>query len=107
MPVIHGLPVPEPLRQIPPRAPRPGPEEDPVDHQPVIIPPMPLPRMSRQQRLQPRPFRITQVMPFQPVIIHGAIQAETPIKIYGTRPSRPCWPGTSSLVHFAFMTPPD
>jgi hypothetical protein len=45
--------------------------------------------MSRQQRLQPRPFRITQVMPFQPVIIHSAIQAETPIKIYGTRPSRP------------------
>ena len=47
MPVIDGLPVPEPLRQIPPRAPRPGPEEDPVDHQPVIIPPVPLPRMRR------------------------------------------------------------
>jgi hypothetical protein len=26
---------------VPPRAPGPGAEEDPVDHQPVIIPPMP------------------------------------------------------------------
>ena len=39
MPVIDGLPVPEALRQVPPRAPRPGPEEDPVDHRPVIGPP--------------------------------------------------------------------
>ena len=36
------------LRQVPPRAPCAGPEEDPVDHQPVIIPPVPLPRMSGQ-----------------------------------------------------------
>ena len=43
----------------------------------VIIPPVPLPRMSRQQRLQPRPLRITKVMPLQPVIIHNASQAET------------------------------
>ena len=63
-------------RQIPPRAPRPGPEEDPVDHQPVIIPSVPLPRMPRQQRLQPRPLLITKVMPLQTVLIHGAIQAE-------------------------------
>jgi hypothetical protein len=33
--------------------------------------------MPRQQRLQPRPLRITQVMPLQPVILHAAIQAET------------------------------
>jgi hypothetical protein len=33
--------------------------------------------MTRQQWLQLRPLRITKVMPFQPVIIHGAIQAET------------------------------
>ena len=90
-PVIDGLPVPEPLRQVPPRAPDPGPEEDPVDHQPVIIPPVSLPRMPGQQRLQPRPFRITEVMPPQPFLIHGTIQAETTYKIYGTRPSpRPC-----------------
>ena len=77
MPVIDGLPVPEPLRQIPPRAARPGPEQDPINHQPVIIPPVPLPRMSRHQRLQPRPLRITKLMPFQPVIVHGISQAET------------------------------
>jgi hypothetical protein len=41
VPVINGLPVPGPFRQIPPRASRPGPEEDPVDHQPLINPPLP------------------------------------------------------------------
>jgi hypothetical protein len=69
MPVADGLPVPEPLRQIPPRAPRPDPAEHPVDHHPVIIPPVPLPGMSRQQRLQPRPLRIAEIMPIQPVIM--------------------------------------
>ena len=54
-----------------------GSEEDPVDHQPVIIPPVPLPRMSRQQRLQPRPLTITEIMPLQPILIHRAIKAET------------------------------
>src|ERR1700722_1178038 len=34
MPVIDGLPVPEALRQVSPRAARPGPEENPVDHHP-------------------------------------------------------------------------
>jgi hypothetical protein len=29
--------------------------------------------MPRQQRRQPRPLRIRQVMPPQPVIIHGPI----------------------------------
>ena len=87
MPAIHRLPVPEPLRQIPPRAPGPGPEKDPVHHQPVIIPPMPLTRMPRQQRLQHRPLHITQVMPLQPLIIHGTTQAETTAKIYETRSS--------------------
>ena len=43
--------------------------------------------MGRQQRLQPHPFTIHQVMPFQPVLIHGAIKADKPTKIYGTRPS--------------------
>jgi len=87
VPVIDRLPVPEPPGQIPPRAPRPGPEENPVQDQPVIIPPMSLPRMGRQQRFQPRPLRITEVMPLQPVHIHGVIQAETTTKIYGTRSS--------------------
>ncbi len=77
MPVIDRLPVPGPLRQIPPRAPHPGTGKDAVHHQPVIISPVPLPRMSGQQRRQPRPFRIGQVMPLQPVLIHGPIQPET------------------------------
>jgi hypothetical protein len=33
--------------------------------------------MARQQRLQPRPLTITEVMPLQPVIIHRPSQAET------------------------------
>jgi hypothetical protein len=40
-----------------------------------------------EQRLQPRPFRITQVMPLQPILIHEAIQAKPHTKIYGTRPA--------------------
>ena len=47
---------------------------EPVDHQPVIIPPVPLPRMTRQQRHQPHPLRIVRScrfsrsssMPIQP-----------------------------------------
>ena len=77
MPVINGFPVPESVRQIPPRAPGPGPVEDPVDHQPVIIPPVPLPRMTRQQRFQPHPLAISQIMPLQPILIHRPIQPET------------------------------
>jgi len=57
------LPVAEAFRQVAPRAAGPGPEEDPVDHQPVIIPAVLQPRMPRQQRLQPCPLRITEVMP--------------------------------------------
>jgi hypothetical protein len=53
----------------------------------MVIPMVPLPRMSRPQQLQPRTLRIGQVMPLQPILIHGVIQAETPTKIYGTRPS--------------------
>jgi hypothetical protein len=76
MPVIDSLPVPEPLGQIPPRAPGQHPVEHPVDDQPVIIPPVSLPRMGGQQRRQSRPLRISQIMPPQPVLIHGPIQPE-------------------------------
>jgi hypothetical protein len=54
MPVIDGLPVPEALRQVPPRAARPGTEEDPVDHRPVITPPAALPGIGGQERPQPQ-----------------------------------------------------
>src|SRR6266571_2296850 len=72
---------------MPPRAPGPDAEEDSVQEQPVIIPPVPLPPMSRRQWLQPRPLRISQVMPFQPFLIHEEIQPGRPARIYETRPS--------------------
>ena len=46
--------------QVPPRAPRPGPEEDPVDHRPVIGPPPSPRRISRQQHPKALPFLIGQ-----------------------------------------------
>jgi hypothetical protein len=68
MPPIDGAPVPEPRGQVPPRAPGPGPEQDPLDHHPVVIPAMPLPRMRRQQRRQPAPLLIGQGMTIQQII---------------------------------------
>ena len=68
MPVIHGLPVPVPPGQIPPRAAGPGPEQDPVDHHPVIIPPVALPGITGHQRRQPLPFLISKVVPIQAII---------------------------------------
>jgi hypothetical protein len=47
----------------------------------VVIPAAALPRVRRQQRLQPRPLLIAQVMPIQPIISHKPIQAETTTKI--------------------------
>jgi len=68
MPPIDSAPVPKLRRQVPPRAPRPGPEQDPLDHHPVVIPAMPLPRMRRQQRPQPVPLHIRQGMTIQQII---------------------------------------
>jgi hypothetical protein len=65
-PIPHK--VPEARRQIPPRAARPGAEENPVDHRAVVVPPVPLPRMRRQQRRQARPLLISQVVPIQAII---------------------------------------
>ena len=42
--------VPEPLRQVPPRAARPDPVEDPADDDPVVIPPVPTAGASRRPR---------------------------------------------------------
>ena len=36
-----------------------------------------------------------------------AVSNPRPVFAPVTTASRPCWPGTSSLVHFAFMVPPD
>jgi hypothetical protein len=62
MPLIHRQPVPVALRQVPPRAARPGPEQDPVDRAPVISPPASAPRVAWQQRRQPRPLLILKIM---------------------------------------------
>src|SRR5450755_4651321 len=87
MPVIDGLPVPEALRQVPPRAARPGTEEDPVDHRPVIGPPAALPGIGGQERPQPLPLLISQVMAFQS-LKHRTDLQHLASKIHGTRPSR-------------------
>jgi hypothetical protein len=68
MPAVHDLPVPVAARQVPPRAAGPRPEQDPVDHGAVIIPPVTLPRVRGHQRRQPLPFLIGQVMPIQQII---------------------------------------
>jgi len=86
MPVIDGLPVPEALRQVPPRAARPGTEEDPVDHRPVIGPPAALPGIGGQERPQPLPLLISQVMAFQSLKHRTDLQHQAS-KIHGTRPS--------------------
>ena len=73
--------------QVPPRAARPGPEEDPVDHRPVIGPPAAaLPRAGRQEHPQALPFLIGQVMTIQ-AIRHRTGLHDPASKIHGTRPS--------------------
>src|SRR6266550_6124626 len=87
MPVIDGLPVPGPLRQIAPRAPGPGPEEDPVDNLPVIGPPATARRISGQEPPQAVPLLISQIMAIQQ-IKHRTDLHDPAVKIHGTRPSR-------------------
>src|SRR6266566_9642617 len=87
MPVIHGLPVPEPRWQITPRAPRPGAEENPVNHRPVITPPAAPRRISGQKPPQALPLLISQVMAFQSVK-HRTDLHDPATKIHGTRPRR-------------------
>jgi hypothetical protein len=83
MPVIDGLPVPIATRQIPPRAPGPSPPQHPVDHRAVIGPaPTPTRRAIRQQRRQPSPFPISQIM----TIKHTDDLPDPPQEIHGTRP---------------------
>src|SRR5512140_2515208 len=85
MPVIDRLPVPEPLRHITPGAPRPRPEQDPVDHLPVIGPPATPRRISGQQPPQPLPLLIGQIMTIQQ-IKHRTDLHDPATKIHGTRP---------------------
>lgn len=60
-PVVGALPRPKALRQIHPRHAGAVLEHDCIDHLPVIPPPPTPPRRPvRQQRLDPRPLRISQ-----------------------------------------------
>jgi len=82
MPVVDGLPVPELGRQITPSHTAPGPPEHAVDHGAVIGPPATTTSSRvRQQRLQPSPFLIGQIMAIQ----HEPGLQHPPNKIYGTR----------------------
>jgi hypothetical protein len=62
--------------------------------------------MIRQQRLQQRPLRITEIMSIQPAIIHSEIQAETTLKIYGTRPKPVTLSITVPAVNLAVPSDP-
>ncbi len=63
MSLIHGLPAPEPLRQVPPRHARADPEQDPVGHHSVINP-TPAPKSAlRQMRRQSRPLVVGKIAP--------------------------------------------
>ena len=84
MPSIDGFPVPVAGRKITPGSASPGPPQHAVDDQPVIHPPAATPRRPiRQQRLQPRPFLIGQIM----TIKHDKVLPPHPLKIRETRPS--------------------
>src|SRR3954451_10255468 len=84
MPPMQSSEVPVAGRHIPPWRPGPGPPQDPVDHLPVIVPPAAAARRPvRQQRLQPDPLRISQIV----TIEHRPGLPTPPAKIGETRPS--------------------
>src|SRR4051795_10903420 len=83
---VQGSEVPLAGGNIPPWRPGPGPPQDPVDHLPVIVPTAAAARRPvRQQRLQPDPLRISQIM----TIEHRPALPNPPAQIGETRPSGP------------------
>jgi hypothetical protein len=85
MPVVDGLPGPERGRHVPPRDTTAGPPKHPVEHHAVIHPPpTPTRRLIGQQRLQPGPFLVSQIMTMQ----HAPGLPHPTLMIRGTR-SRP------------------
>ncbi len=84
MPVVDGLPVPVLGRHVPPRHPTAGSPQHAVDHGPVIGPPSPPAScLAGQQRLQPSPFLVGQIV----AIKHGSGLPHPRATICGTRPS--------------------
>lgn len=61
--LVQGLPVPEPLLQFPPRDTRADPEQDPVDHHPVISPTSATAPGLRQMWCQLRPLVVRKITP--------------------------------------------
>src|SRR3954466_6393660 len=85
MPVVDGLPVPVVRWHVAPRQPAAGPPEHPVDHRPVVGPTTtPLRLLAGQQRLQPGPFLIGQIVSIE----HPLGLPHPLIKIRGTRSPR-------------------
>src|SRR5512138_1879101 len=83
MPVIDGLPVSILAGQVTPRRPGPRPPQHSVDQLSMVGPPAaPARRRVRQQRLQPRPFLISQLM----TIDHTDDLPDPTPAIHGTRP---------------------
>jgi hypothetical protein len=84
MPVRDGLPASERGRHVPPRNATTGPPEHPVEDRAVIGPPPTATRdLVRQQRLQPGPFLVGQIMTMQ----HQKDLLHPALKIRGTRSS--------------------
>ena len=86
MPVVDRLPTPVLGGQIPPRQPAAGPPEHPVENLPMVSPlPATARRAVRQQRLQPSPLLIGQIV----TIKHQRGLQPPAEPIHGTRSSRP------------------
>ena len=84
MSVVDGLPMPVVRGNVAPGQPAAGSPEHPVDHRTVIGPaPTPLRFLTGQQRLQPGPFLVGQIM----TIEHTDGLPHPLIKIRGTRSS--------------------
>ncbi len=88
MPVVHGFPVAVAKRQIPPRRTGSGPPQHPIDNLPMIHPPATSNRGPvRQQRLQPGPLFIRQIV----TVLHKSESGEpdpkdprdTPLRRFG------------------------
>src|SRR6185312_12996083 len=84
MSVVDGLPMPVVRGNVAPGQPAAGSPEHSVDHCAVIGPaPTPLRFLTGQQRLQPGPFLVGQIM----TIEHETGLPHPLIKIHGTRSS--------------------
>ena len=87
MPVVDGLPRSVVRGHVTPRQPASSPPEHSVDHRAVIGPSTtPLRGLIGQQRLQPSPFLIGQIV----TIEHADGLPHPPVKIHGTRSSGVC-----------------